>query len=205
MRRKLFTILAAVSLLLLAGVVVVGVRSFWVSDSFSYAKLHPPTVEGQQAYVVGIQWGRGGIRAARSKWIATTPQQVEHLATRLVPLGFAHSRSTRASQCYYPLMVNNQLGGVLERLGFGVGHWVVYWVDDGKSSRAGNGFNMILPAWFLALLLAVLPALWLRRRRIERKRNRVGFCKTCGYDLRATPLHCPECGTVVPAPPAPAG
>src|SRR5207253_3173887 len=42
----------------------------------------------------------------------------------------------------------------------------------------------------------LLPVLWLTAtvsRRFDRRR---GFCTACGYDLRATPDRCPECGAV---------
>ena len=77
-------------------------------------------------------------------------------------------------------------------LGFAFAHergftWGSRWVETW----------VIIPLWALAVLSAVLPALWLGRRvRRSRRRRRAGagLCPSCGYDLRASPGRCPECG-----------
>lgn len=56
-----------------------------------------------------------------------------------------------------------------------------------------------IPFWMLAILFGLSPTLVVARRLLRRKRCANGLCQYCGYDLRATPDRCPECGRGVVA------
>jgi hypothetical protein len=60
----------------------------------------------------------------------------------------------------------------------------------------GQRFVMFLtPIWLPTLAFVVLPIVRFATRRLRRSLAE-GHCRACGYDLRATPDRCPECGTV---------
>jgi len=78
--------------------------------------------------------------------------------------------------------------------------WVFMWrgpVHEGYYDVSLR--ELIVPAWLPVLLLLISSGLsFVASRRILGRSLRAGACAQCGYDLRATPDRCPECGTVPP-------
>jgi hypothetical protein len=75
---------------------------------------------------------------------------------------------------------------------------IPYDSGDGLRGRESvSSRTIFIPLWLLAAGAAVPPALYWKRRAAERRQRRweaAGLCYCCGYDLRATPGQCPECG-----------
>ena len=73
--------------------------------------------------------------------------------------------------------------------------WYQWLGFDFRSTPSGvvpRDLIVMLPYWFLTLVTAAGPVGWMVRR--VRHRPMPGRCSRCGYDLRATPDRCPECG-----------
>ncbi len=88
--------------------------------------------------------------------------------------------------------------------------WVAWSGFDWQFSRAEGGrangeywsnrnIFVCVPYW--APLLLAGGGGWLvgRRARVKRSRLHKGLCPSCGYDVRATPQQCPECGAAATA------
>jgi hypothetical protein len=82
--------------------------------------------------------------------------------------------------------------------------WLGFVIHHSAATRYSCTFSALqisMPTWFLgtigAMPTVVVCAIAAARHRLLRQRLHNGLYPSCGYDVRATPDRCPECGKVL--------
>lgn len=80
----------------------------------------------------------------------------------------------------------------------GVENFRFYWKRSGSPGHPFSQLLITCPIWPLFLFALLLPGSRLIRRMFQTVRSRrashAGLCPKCGYDVRANPDRCSECG-----------
>ena len=188
---------AVIAALLLIVMAVMWVRSLLITDRLIYNTRSPAALSATSIQLWSLD---GSVKFVHSKSIYVSREMFYHedpanisdeaATTSNLPLGaglhyWSHQISTRAPQ----------RPSVRNWLGFGLEIYPRVPVT-GTALGKLSWLIVTVPHWFLVLLSAIVPSLWLRRRMRALRAARLNVCVACGYDLRATPLRCPECGTV---------
>ena len=217
MRRKLFNFATLTSLILFVAMCVMWVRSYTRAYVVGVSKSVWPSDDSCVFRCLSIRLvlGHWVVFWSRYDYDLTVPESVRwHHAMDLPTFRKEYSAGVRWNHSTSPV----RLGPIF------VGGRVInlapdayflqspLWHGFGKRDDPPRTFhgrtNMyhsaVAPAWPVAVALAMLPFLWVVQTARRSRRIRMGCCLTCGYDLRATPDRCPECGTAVKAKPQPA-
>jgi hypothetical protein len=178
MKRRLLNLLTALSLLLCVAAVALWVRSYWRFDDVVYVGHFRVNnfCSYRGRFFAQLGWSRTDVRAR-----SAPPYNAGGW--------FRDSRDIRRVAGYPAAQRSRgwRLGGFDARRHFSET------VDAAGRPDRGEDV-MIVPYWFLCMVALAAPLQWARRHRPWRSRLKAGLCPTCGYDLRATPGRCPECG-----------
>jgi len=162
---------------------VSGIHGKDALDQVQWTKWTQPNTETASFWQIGAGSSNGRLWIYYSRWHIFTARIIEIVKPGNPP--GLHFVSIDLLQLSYYQPNNSWWSARREKM-------------SGPASQL-TGWQLGAPAWFVAPAFALLPTVWMlttiRRRRDRRK----GKCRACGYDLRATPARCPECGAV-PAP-----
>jgi hypothetical protein len=182
MKRSLFNILAAVSALLFIGVVVI-----W-AGTYRTARVGTFPRDESTVYFVASHGGKLELAVQTLTPPVTGPRYEADIGT-YGRLAILCDGNTATATTFAPH--HAQEGSV----GFGKSRYRGRFAVGPQPTRhAAEARAYFVPYWALLLVAAVAPGVFAWGHYRAHGRSRRGLCAACGYDLRATPGRCPECG-----------
>jgi len=182
----------AVSLLVCLLTVTFWIRSYWLGEGWEY--WGPPDRSGRHFLSMTAKSAEGLFWMG---WIYRDDADVAGMSLNQKDrFGWWHGSGNAHALAASEYKWIYKSHPILSHFGFAGWDRTQY-----MGSEAHRGF-IDIRYWLLAIVFGILPGiktlnivLASRRRRYRRSH---GLCLACGYDLRATPDRCPECGTVPP-------
>jgi hypothetical protein len=202
MKRRLLDVLAIVSLLLCVAVGVLWARGRGGADEAEWKYNRWRADRGAASHEVDLSSGeRIGVAV---RWAYAPPPHPAHDDLFYYYVSADRSggrpRLTLRHRRYKPEPDSDAFRPTDYGDGAYSGWGPLRWYGEDRSRPAdgyyARGLRVGVSHWLVASPLLVPPLLWLRRSRRTRRARKIGTCPACGYDLRATPDRCPECGAV---------
>lgn len=179
--------LAGMVVLLCAAVIMLCVRSYFVADELVLMRpgAERPGDHGELTDVYELRLTRGMLYCAYSAEEDRNYAGEDGPVPAPVRSGFRWSRGAP-----WPIEVEKSTWASWQRRFLGVVCGKELYLGAHVESELKYLIVPILPLEAVSVGLGVWLVFFQRRRR------RLGLCAACGYDLRATPSRCPECGSV---------
>jgi hypothetical protein len=200
MRRWLFNIAAGVSLVLCVAAAALWGRSLTHFEQIGIGRTRWPQANEYRTFSVGLAWHSNTLRLDVRRY-ARLPAYFDNMLPERSSAW--RQQWTAEFRANHPPGWRWNFDGERETLlmnGYPPGWRARYYPSKSSPNEPGGTFTLSVRPWLPTLLTAVLPAIWLYRFLKARRAHRPGLCQHCGYDLRATPDRCPECGTVAGPP-----
>jgi hypothetical protein len=170
------------------------IRAQWAADSLEVSHIDPV----QNSWTCLAAWSdRSGTCISYRALTFDEPGDAEYAARWHGIVGFFESDEPAINP--FRRSIWNKAGFGFELSTAARGGRRFAWQSDRRHFGSERSFLMHLPYWFLILLFAIAMSPLLKRAYSRRRTAWLAAanrCVQCGYDLRATPDRCPECGTV---------
>jgi len=173
------------SLVIMLALAVLWIRSYWIWEDFY---IHDPPEYARRwglTYISDLRSCGGGVSIGTLTPEGPIPQvEIDRIHKDFPAYQFYRVEA----EPRYPQVSLGHLSAPWRWIGIDATSYPSRTEFAGYTCR-----RVVIPFAIPVMLFAILPAAW-SWRRLRKRRRGPGLCAVCGYDLRATPDRCPECG-----------